>query len=75
MEKAGKAFAKLTEIIKQLRDPEKGCPWDKEQTHQSLKPYLIEESYEAIDAIDSANPEKLCSELGMYYYKLFCIPR
>lgn len=64
MEKAGKAFAKLTDIIKQLRDPEKGCPWDKEQTHQSLKPYLIEESYETIDAIDNGNPEKLCSELG-----------
>lgn len=64
MEKAGIAFAKLVEIIKQLRDPEKGCPWDKEQTHQSLKPYLIEESYETLDAIDNADPQKLCAELG-----------
>lgn len=64
MEKAGEAFSKLTDIIKLLRDPEKGCPWDKEQTHQSLKPYLIEECYEALDAIDNADPQKLCSELG-----------
>ena len=64
MEKAGQAFARLTQIIKQLRDPEKGCPWDKEQTHQSLKPYIIEESYEAIDAIDKGDPAELCAELG-----------
>lgn len=56
-------FTRLTEIIAMLRHPEKGCPWDREQTHQSLKPYLIEESYEVLDAID-AGGGKLCEELG-----------
>lgn len=64
MEKNGKAFARLTEIIRKLRDPNDGCPWDKEQTHESLKPYLIEESYEVIDAIDSKDSSALCAELG-----------
>jgi tetrapyrrole methylase family protein/MazG family protein len=41
-----------------------GCPWDREQTHQSLKPYVIEEAYEVWDAIDEDEPEKLCEELG-----------
>ena len=41
-----------------------GCPWDREQTHQSLRQYLIEESYEVIDAIDEQNMNKLCEELG-----------
>jgi tetrapyrrole methylase family protein/MazG family protein len=43
---------------------EKGCPWDKEQTHQSLRPYLIEESYEVIEAIDLNDPAKIREELG-----------
>lgn len=49
--------------IARLRD-ENGCPWDREQTHESLKRYLIEESYEVIDAIDSGSDDKLCDELG-----------
>ncbi len=56
-------FSRLVDIIRQLRDPETGCPWDKEQTHASLKPFLIEEAYETLDAIDNA-PEKLPEELG-----------
>ena len=43
---------------------EKGCPWDREQTHQSLKPYAIEETYEVLEAVDSGSPEKLKEELG-----------
>lgn len=46
------AFSKLVTVIKQLRDPKDGCPWDIKQTHQSLKPYLLEESYEVLEAID-----------------------
>ncbi len=42
----------------------RGCPWDKEQTHQSLKKYLIEETYEVIDAIDKGDLHNLCEELG-----------
>ncbi|RFU66912.1 nucleoside triphosphate pyrophosphohydrolase [Peribacillus saganii] len=55
-------FSKLREIIAVLRGPN-GCPWDKKQTHESLKKYLIEETYEVIDAIDSGE-EGLVGELG-----------
>jgi tetrapyrrole methylase family protein/MazG family protein len=64
MKNNGNAFEKLTDIIAKLRDPQDGCPWDKEQTHQTLKPYLIEECYETIDAIEDGAPDKLCAELG-----------
>lgn len=56
-------FDELLEIVAKLRDPETGCPWDKEQTHASLKPYVIEEAFEVVEAID-AGPTKLCGELG-----------
>jgi len=61
--KAGELFEELVSIVAQLRDPKSGCPWDLQQTHQSLKPYLIEECYEAVDAIKNA-PDKLHEELG-----------
>jgi len=57
------SFGQLVEIMKVLRG-EKGCPWDKEQTHESIKRYLVEESYEVLDAIDEKNMHKLCEELG-----------
>ncbi|QCX33751.1 nucleoside triphosphate pyrophosphohydrolase [Caloramator sp. E03] len=53
----------LVEVMKKLRS-ENGCPWDREQTHESLKRYLIEEAYEVIDAIDKNDMESLCEELG-----------
>ena len=56
-------FAKLREVIAKLRGPD-GCPWDKEQTHESLKKYLIEEAYEVLDAIDEGDEEHLVEELG-----------
>jgi tetrapyrrole methylase family protein/MazG family protein len=56
-------FARLVEIIAQLRGPG-GCPWDKKQTHASLKEFLLEESYEVLDALDEGNGQKLCGELG-----------
>ncbi len=43
---------------------ESGCPWDREQTHESLKPYLLEETYEVLECIDADNKEELCKELG-----------
>ena len=58
-----KQFDELVEIMGRLRDPD-GCPWDREQTHESLKPYLLEETYEALEAVDSGDPRKLCAELG-----------
>jgi len=56
-------FARLVDIIAKLRG-ENGCPWDKEQTLQSLKPFLIEEAHEVIEAIDNEDPEGLKEELG-----------
>ena len=55
-------FDKLIEIMDRLRSPE-GCPWDLKQTHQTLKPYLIEEAYEVLDAIDSRDDHALREEL------------
>lgn len=53
----------LLKIMEILRSPE-GCPWDREQTHQSIRNNLIEETYEAVEAIDTGNPELLKEELG-----------
>jgi len=57
------SFQELVAIMERLLAPG-GCPWDREQTHQSLKPYLIEEAYEVIEAIDSGSSEHLKEELG-----------
>ena len=56
-------FQELYHIIELLRSPE-GCPWDREQTHESLIKPMLEEAYEAVDAIEKKSPEKLCEELG-----------
>ena len=56
-------FEELVEVMRTLYSPG-GCPWDSEQTHESLKPYLIEEAYEVIEAIDSGSDEHLAEELG-----------
>lgn len=56
-------WKKLVEIIATLRAPN-GCQWDREQTHTSLRPNMIEEAYEAVDAIDENNMEHLKEELG-----------
>lgn len=54
----------LAAIIAILRDPENGCPWDKVQTHTSIRMNFLEEAYEAVDAIDLDDPELMCEELG-----------
>ncbi len=56
-------FWKLREIIDKLRSPE-GCPWDREQTHESLRNYLLEEAYELIDAINEGDIDHIIEELG-----------
>ncbi len=56
-------FRDLVEITETLRGP-KGCPWDKEQTLESLKQYLKNESEEVFEAVDSGDMENLCEELG-----------
>lgn len=60
---AEQKFAELLEVMARLRS-ETGCPWDKEQTHASLKPCLLEETYELLDALDDGDPRKLKEELG-----------
>jgi tetrapyrrole methylase family protein / MazG family protein len=57
------AVDRLRKIVAQLRSPD-GCPWDREQTHQSLKPHLIEECYELVDAIDAGDDKEIKEELG-----------
>lgn len=56
-------FDELVRVMARLRSPE-GCPWDAEQTHSSLRPYLLEETYEALEAIDAEDWARLCDELG-----------
>lgn len=70
---ATELFGKLVDIMRQLRDPKKGCPWDLEQTHASLGPLLIEEVYEVCDAVTQGNRE-LAEELGdvLSIWMLFC---
>lgn len=60
---AGGSIVKLVEVMAQLRS-DQGCPWDREQTHQTLKQFLLEESYEVLDAIDAGDDDELCKELG-----------
>jgi MazG family protein len=60
---SGALFERLLEIMARLRGPE-GCPWDREQTRTSLKPYLLEEAYEVLEAIEGSDPRALEEELG-----------
>ncbi|HID98369.1 MAG TPA: hypothetical protein EYP57_09330, partial [Thermodesulfobacteriaceae bacterium] len=56
-------FTELTEIIARLRAPD-GCPWDREQTPETVRKYILEETYELAEAIDGGRPEAVCEELG-----------
>lgn len=62
-------FQKLIDIMSALRG-ENGCPWDKEQTRESLKPFLVEETYEVLEAIDEGNPERIKEELGDLLFQI-----
>jgi tetrapyrrole methylase family protein/MazG family protein len=63
MTPAGDRLDELIRIMATLRSPQ-GCPWDREQTLRSLRPFLLEETYEALEAIDRDDPRGLCEELG-----------
>lgn len=63
IEAIARKFAELVKIMERLRAPE-GCPWDREQTHESLKKYLIEEAYELLEAIDKKNDAAMAEECG-----------
>lgn len=72
-DKAAEQFVKLLDIVERLRGPD-GCPWDKEQSHESLLPYFLEEAYEVIESIDEKNWDTLKEELGdvMLHLALQC---
>lgn len=59
-----KETQRLLEIMARLRDPEHGCPWDKQQTFKTIAPYTVEEAYEVADAIEREDPAALREELG-----------
>ena len=60
---AGEWFEKLAAVQARLRAPD-GCPWDREQTHASLRTYLIEEAYEVLEALESGDDGKFAEEMG-----------
>src|SRR5215469_13076480 len=62
-DKAASEFGALVKLVSRLRAPG-GCPWDREQTHETLKPMMIEEAYEAVEAIHEGNDEEFIGELG-----------
>jgi MazG family protein len=64
LDEAAHVFREFVAIVQALRTPRTGCPWDLEQTHQTLRPYLIEEAYEVLEALDSGDDHALREELG-----------
>jgi MazG family protein len=65
---AGARFDRLVHIMRALRAPD-GCPWDREQTLASLRPFVLEETYEVLEAIESGSPSELREELGDFLYE------
>ncbi len=63
MTRTSQAIERLLGIMARLRGPD-GCPWDREQTLQTLRPYVLEETYEVLEAIDCGDPREHCEELG-----------
>src|SRR6059036_3518293 len=66
--RAAAAFSRLVDIMATLRGPD-GCPWDREQTIDTLKPFLLEETYEVLDAIDRHEHAALREELGDFVFE------
>src|SRR3954467_10565958 len=67
-ERVGDKFEALLDIMRRLRAPG-GCPWDREQTHASLRPFVLEETYEVLEAIETGEVDDLREELGDYLYE------
>lgn len=63
MSKSVSSYLELVTLMEKLR-AENGCPWDRQQTPESLKPYLLEETYEVLHALDGKDPVQICEELG-----------
>src|SRR5215204_4280694 len=73
-DRVGERFERLVEIMRTLRAPD-GCPWDREQTHASLRPFVLEETYEVLEAIESGRPANLCEELGDFLFEAVFLAR
>src|SRR5687767_12669818 len=73
-ETAGTHFDRLLDIMRALRAPG-GCPWDREQTLGSLRPFVLEETYEVLEAIESGTPADLCEELGDFLFEAVFLSR
>ena len=73
-DRVGERFERLVEIMRALRAPD-GCPWDREQTHTSLRPFVLEETYEVLEAIESGQPANLCEELGDFLFEAVFLAR
>ena len=69
------AIERLLEIMRRLRDPERGCPWDREQTWASIAPHTIEEAYELEDAICKGDSQHVRDELGDLLFQVVCQAR
>jgi MazG family protein len=70
----GLRFERLVEIMRRLRAPD-GCPWDREQTAASLRPFVLEETYEVLEAIEHGTPQDLCEELGDFLFEAVFLAR
>ena len=73
-DRVGARFERLVEIMRRLRAPD-GCPWDREQTPASLRPFVLEETYEVLEAIESGSPAHLCEELGDFLFEAVFLAR
>jgi len=73
-QRAGERFARLVEVMDRLRDPG-GCPWDREQTVESLRPFLLEEVHEVLEALEAGAPQKVCDELGDLLLQIIFLAR
>jgi tetrapyrrole methylase family protein/MazG family protein len=72
MDETSKALQDLIDLIKRLRAPD-GCPWDRKQTQQDIGKYLLDESYEVLDALAENNPRHLQEELGDLLFQILFI--
>jgi tetrapyrrole methylase family protein/MazG family protein len=70
----GERFLELVALVDRLRGPE-GCPWDREQTFETLKPMVLEEAYEMLDALDSGDRQDFCGELGDVLFQVVFLSR
>src|SRR4029450_10562197 len=66
--RAAEEFSRLVRIMATLRGPD-GCPWDREQTIDTLKPFVLEETYEVLEAIDAHDHPPICEELGDFLFE------